>query len=76
MPDNSIECVLGRLQESVDTIKDELKNLKEDHTEIKQFVQDQKTMYRYFWFTISLVGSFIYLAKDIFEFIDKHILGK
>jgi hypothetical protein len=69
MPDNSVECVLGRLLESVENIKTELNELKEDHKSIKQFIDDQKSFYKYVWMFVGFLGSIIYFGRDLYDFV-------
>lgn len=77
MPD-TIECVLGRLFESVENLKLDLaelksdqKELKNDHKEIKKFIDDQKSFHKYIWAFVAIMGSLVYFARDVFEFITK-----
>lgn len=80
MPDNSIECILGRLLEAVDNIKidiDELKTqhradideLKRDHKNIASFIDEQKHVYKYVWAFVAFLGGAIYFGEDVYKFI-------
>lgn len=71
MPDNSVECALGRLIESVEFLKQDIAELKDDHKKIKQFVDDQKSFYKYVWMFVGFMGTLIYFARDVYEFGSK-----
>lgn len=71
MPDNSIECVLGRLQATVDALHYDLQELKTEHKDIHKFISEQKSFYKFFWLLVSTVSGLIYFSKDVYEFMVK-----
>lgn len=66
----SNEVEFGRLQQSVNQMEDDIKEIKTAVTELSHFVTEQKAGRKYLWMAISAVGAVIVFLKDGFTVLD------
>lgn len=76
MPDNSIECILGRLEEKISNLEESMDEIKREHREISKYILTQKTGYKLFWMVVSILGTIAVFFKDIIQFLSDHFVIK
>lgn len=61
---------LGRLQQSVSQMEEDIKEIKTTVKELAEFVAEQKAGRKYMWMAFSVVGIVVVFLKDGFTVID------
>lgn len=69
MPDEGIQCVLGRLEEKVNTIETTIKEIKEEQKTISFFINEQKTLVKYTWIIAIIISGALTFSNTIISFL-------
>lgn len=70
------EMELGRLQQSVTQMEEDIREIKTALKDLSEFVAEQKAGRRYMWMFFTSVGAIIIFFKDIIAFIETHLYLK
>lgn len=70
------EMELGRLQQSVTQMEEDIREIKTVLKDLSEFVAEQKAGRRYMWMFFTSVGAIIIFFKDIISFIETHLYLK
>jgi hypothetical protein len=66
MPDNSIECIVGRMEQKMETISTDLKELKDETRSLSRYIDNQKVGMRIIMAIAVTLGSiFVYYKEHI-----------
>lgn len=78
IPKQTVHCMsneieLGRLQQSVAQMEEDIKEIKATVKELAEFVAEQKAGRKYMWMAVSAVGVIVVFLKDGFTVIDNFL---
>lgn len=66
MPDNSIECILGRLEQRLDNLQEDLNEIRTEQKNLSEYITTQKIGVKVFFAVTVAIGSvFIYYKEHL-----------
>lgn len=70
MPDDSIECILGRMEQRLDNLQEDLSELKVEQKNITEYITTQKIgMKLFFAIVVALGSTFVYYKEHLEQLI-------
>lgn len=67
MPDNSLECLLGRMEQTICDIKTDLEEIKDEQKRLATYIDTQRIGIKVIAAMFVTVGSFIVYWKEHLE---------
>lgn len=59
MPDDSIQCLLGRLEQSIEDIKTDIEEIKDEQRKLADYINSQKVGIRFLTVVAGIFGAAI-----------------
>lgn len=59
MPDDSLQCMLGRLEQSIDDIKNDIEEIKTEQRKLADYVNSQRVGIRFLTVVAGIFGAAI-----------------
>jgi hypothetical protein len=69
MPDGSLECLLGRMQQSIEDIRNDVKDIREEQKRLANYVDTQKIGVKILTALAMAVGGLFVYYKEHLETI-------
>lgn len=67
MPDNSLECMLGRMEQKICDIKTDLEEIKDEQKRLSTYIDTQRIGFRVLVTIFAAVGSAVIYWKEHLE---------
>lgn len=66
MPDGSLECLLGRMEQKIEDIRNDMRDMKEEQKRLATYIDTQKV-------GIRLIAAFLVGVGGLFVYYKEHI---